>query len=220
MRHHDERPGVGGEELLEPGARLQVEVVRRLVQQEDVGTPEQHLGQRGPHLPAAGQLAEVAVQVGVGEAEPVQDGLGLRLHVVAAAVVPFLAHGDVAIHDGCILVALRLDGGELMLELGAALLQRVQIRKGGERVAEDAVAPETQDVLREMPDARAARQRDGPGIGLELARQDAQYRRLAGTVRPGESNAGAVGDAPADLVEHYLRPVALADSGQREHRAG
>src|SRR5262249_11746752 len=136
------------------------------------------------------------------------------------AVVPLLAHGDVAIHDGRILVALRIDGGELVLEVGAPSLQRVQVREGGEGVPEDGLAPEAQDVLREMTDAGAARQRDGAGVGFELARQQAQDRRLPGAVRTGESDTGAVGDAPGDLVEHYLGAVALADSRQREHRAG
>ena len=62
----DEDDGVRvvGEVLLEPVPRLEVEMVRRLVEQEQAGPAEQELGERDAHLPAA------------------REGLGRLLHVV------------------------------------------------------------------------------------------------------------------------------------------
>ena len=42
--------------LLQPVARLQIKMVRRLVQQQKIRPLQQQLRQRNPHLPAAGKL--------------------------------------------------------------------------------------------------------------------------------------------------------------------
>ena len=117
-----------------------------------------------------------------------------------------------------VLVALRIHGGELMLEIGAAALQRVQVREGGERVVEHAGPAQPEDVLRQVPDPGAARQCHRSGVGLELASEDLQQRRLAGAVGTGEPDARTDRHAPAHLLEHHLRPVALAHAGERNHR--
>ena len=44
----DERALVANQELLQPVDRLEVEVVRRLVEQQRFGPPEERLGERGP----------------------------------------------------------------------------------------------------------------------------------------------------------------------------
>ena len=50
---HDQRAGIALEEVLEPQRRFEVEVVRRLVEQQQVGLGEQQRGERDAHLPAA-----------------------------------------------------------------------------------------------------------------------------------------------------------------------
>ena len=45
---------VGLQELLQPDDGLDIEVVGRLVHQENVGPAEEHAGQGDTHLPAAG----------------------------------------------------------------------------------------------------------------------------------------------------------------------
>ena len=53
VRDQDDRSRVLDEVLLEPVARVEVEVVRGLVQQQQLGPAQQQLGQRDAHLPAA-----------------------------------------------------------------------------------------------------------------------------------------------------------------------
>ena len=55
VRHEDDRERVVVEVLLQPVAGLEVEVVGRLVEQQQVRPAEQQLGQRDAHLPAAGE---------------------------------------------------------------------------------------------------------------------------------------------------------------------
>jgi hypothetical protein len=52
VRDDDGRAGVGLEVLLQPLGRADVEVVGRLVEQDQVGLADQQLGQRDAHLPA------------------------------------------------------------------------------------------------------------------------------------------------------------------------
>jgi hypothetical protein len=218
VRDQDDGARVGDEELLEPRARFQVEVVRRLVEEQHVGALQQELRQRDAHLPAARQLAAVAVHVGVREPEAVQDGLGLRLDVVARAVLPLLADCGVALEQARVVVALRIDGREVVLHGLAPALELVQLRERGERVIEHAHPVDADDVLGQVADQRPARDRDLPVIGLERARDHLQQRRLAGPVRPREADARAVRDGPRHVVEDDLGAVSLTDARELQHR--
>ena len=55
VRDEDDRVRVGDEVLLEPVARVEIEVVGRLVEQQQVRLAEQQLRERDAHLPAAGE---------------------------------------------------------------------------------------------------------------------------------------------------------------------
>ena len=57
-------------------ARLKVEVVRRLVEKEDIGMFEKDFGEGDAHLPAARKLVDKAVKVGKAEAETKEHLLG------------------------------------------------------------------------------------------------------------------------------------------------
>ena len=61
MRHGDDRARVLLQMPLEPGDALGVEMVRRLVEQQQVGLLEQHLAERDAALLAAGELRDVGV---------------------------------------------------------------------------------------------------------------------------------------------------------------
>jgi hypothetical protein len=52
VRHENDGVRVPGQIAFEPVARVQVEVVGRLVEQKEVGTAEEQLRQRNPHLPS------------------------------------------------------------------------------------------------------------------------------------------------------------------------
>src|SRR5204863_7245809 len=96
-------------------------------------------------------------------------------------------------------------------------LQVVRLGEGGERVPAYRDAARAEDVLREIADARAARQRDRAPVRLRLARDDAQQGRLPGAVRPGEPDPRAVGHGPGDVVEDDLASVAPGDAGHAAH---
>jgi len=51
------------EPSLEPAARFDVEIVRRFVEEENVGLLEEDLRQRNAHLPSARELVGIAVEI-------------------------------------------------------------------------------------------------------------------------------------------------------------
>ncbi len=62
-QHHGER--VVGQVLFQPVAGRQVEMVGRLVEQQQIRPPQQQLGQGDAHLPAAGKVLARLVAVGL-----------------------------------------------------------------------------------------------------------------------------------------------------------
>ncbi len=100
MADHDHHPRPGRDGRVQPLARVQVEVVGRLVQQQDVRPAEQQRGQPQQDRLAARDLADGAVQVDVPEAEFTERGERPFLHVpvVAERLEVFL--GRVAGLDG------------------------------------------------------------------------------------------------------------------------
>ena len=63
VRDEDHRVADRSRVLLEPVARIEIEVVRRLVEQEQRRPAEQQLGERDAHLPAAGKRLGRLVEI-------------------------------------------------------------------------------------------------------------------------------------------------------------
>ena len=66
VRDHDDAAGVRGEIILEPVARLDIEMVGRLVEHHEFGLIEQQLGERDAHPDAAGKFRDIAMQIAFG----------------------------------------------------------------------------------------------------------------------------------------------------------
>ena len=64
VRDEDDRVRIGVQVLLEPVARFEIEMVGRLVEQQQVRLAEQQLGERDAHLPAAGERLGRPLEVG------------------------------------------------------------------------------------------------------------------------------------------------------------
>ena len=84
MGDHDDGAVVVAQIVLEPAEGLEIQVVRRLVEEEERGGLEEEARQRGAHPPAPRELHERPREVDVAEAEPGQDDPRLGLEPVAA----------------------------------------------------------------------------------------------------------------------------------------
>ena len=128
-RHRLEEPAVVRDEdhagvdrlqhLLEPLERLDVEVVRRLVEQQQVRLRRERARERRPRQLAAGERAQRAVEVVIGEAEAAHDGRGAVAPVVAAGVLEPRLRLRVAPEDRRVVLARRhplLERAQLLLD--------------------------------------------------------------------------------------------------------
>jgi len=217
VRDEDDGVGVAAQEGLEPVARLEVEVVGGLVEEQELRLLQQQGGQGDAHLPAAGELAAVAVEVGGLEAEARQHRLGAALHVVAAVGVPRLARRGVRGHQG---VVLGIVGGAVRqpvlqaAALGGDLARVVERRH---RLRPHTAAAQAHDLLRQVADVRALGHADDTAVGLHLAGDDAQEGRLPRAVGAHQRHAPAERDEPVDLVEDDLAAEGFMKAGDGEH---
>ena len=203
--------GVGGEMALQPLHGLRVEVVGRLVEQQQVGLLEQQLAQRHPATLATGQgvddrvgrraaqgvhrLVEPAVEVpGRGVVE-----VGLEVtHLAQQAVVVGVGIGQ--------LLGDLVEAVELPLDLVDRLLDVLQHGRAlGQR-----------RLLLEHADGRPGVEDRVAVVGVLEPRHDLEQGRLARAVRPDDADLGAVQERQRDVVEDHLVPVRLAHVAQGE----
>ena len=90
MGDGDDGALVGLEEALEPRDRLGVEVVRRLVQQQQVGRGEQHPRERDAPALAAGQRGHVSIALR--ETQCVHRPVDRRVEAPCIGAVDLLLH--------------------------------------------------------------------------------------------------------------------------------
>ena len=205
MGDRDDGARVLLEVLLEPEHALGVEVVGRLVEEQQVGLLEEQLAQRHASPLAAGQHADVGV--GRRAAQRVHGLLELSIEIPGVAVVELrlqLAH----LGEQRVVVGVR--AAEFFGDL-------VEPRHQGHRrchavldVAEDGLRVVELRLLVEDPDGEARRH-----VCLTVARlldagHDAQHARLARAVRPDDADLGAGQERQGDVVEDDLLAVRLA----------
>ena len=209
-------PGERLEEAFEPDDRLDVEVVGRLVHQQHVGAAEQHPGHRHPHLPAARQRADVAVDALVVEAEAVQDLARLRLEGVAAEMVVGLLHFAEAGQDPVQIAGLGRVR-QVVLQLLELVVQVADAAAAGNRLVEHRPARHLLDVLAEVADRQPLRHRHVALVGGLLADDHPEQRGLAGAVGADEPDLFTGVELEAGVDEEDLAAVLLADARERDH---
>ena len=164
-------------------------MVGRLVHQQHVGPAEQHARQRDAHLPAAGERADVAIDLVVLEAQAVQHLARLRLQRVAAEMLVLLLHFAEAREDAVHVVGLRgIFHG--VLQVFEFVVQIAHAAAAGDGFVEHRAALHLLHVLAEVADGELLGNRDVAFVGGFLADDHAEERRLA----------GAVGSDQADLL--------------------
>ena len=207
MRDGDDGALVVGEEPLEPEHRLGVEVVRRLVEQQQVGRGEQQAAERHAAALAAGERRHVAVAVG--EAQRVHRVVELRFELPRAAAVDLVLDrrllGEQRVEVGVGLGELRgdrVEAVEQVAHLAHAVLDVLAHRLLGVELG----------LLLEQADRRVLPELGGAGRRLLLAGHDPQHRRLAGAVRAEHADLRPRQEREGDVRQHLaLRAVELVD---------
>ena len=158
----------------QPQRAFQVEIVGRLVEQEQIGLGEQRGGERYPHAPAAGKLRHRAFEIGVGEAKAGENFRSARRRTVG------------------------IDGVELVINL-RHLFGRCGFERGVECFAprvggEDRVDQRDRRrrvFLIDRTDLRRFRQQDFAAQRHQIAENHPEQRRLADAVASDQADFGS-----------------------------
>ena len=205
---HDEvgalRPS---EVVLEKLHGLEVEVVRRLVEEKDVGRREDGAREHGPVLLASRELREGPLEVGLLETEAGQRLVDLGHHLVASLVLE-------AVREGVVLVVQRGRGVPLrhpVLEVPELGFDDMERREGAGGEVVELLGQIRRQGLVHGRDAHRVGLDELAAVGLFATQGDPQERRLPGAVPADETDflAGIV--LPDDVPEDLLRAIALAD---------
>ena len=116
---------------LEPFHALQIHVVRRLVEQNDLGLLEQHLAEADAHLPAAGEGGDREVGVARREAHGPQDAIHFLFHGARVGVVELRLQLRHAIQGALHRLGVVAGTRQLRLALGVLLFQALHLFEGG-----------------------------------------------------------------------------------------
>jgi hypothetical protein len=205
--HGDDRAGVLAQEVLEPVDRFGVQMVRRLVEQQQVGMLEQEPGERHAALLAARDLRDIGV---VGRAAE-----GLHRDLDVALDVPGVRRVDPVLeccllradglvvgvglgppgHDRVVLVDEVPDRGDAVHDVALHVLGRVELW-----------------LLAQEPDAEARGQAGLAGEAIIEAGHDPEEARLARPVRADDADLGARIERDRDVLED--RPVRRVVPGE------
>ncbi len=205
MGDGDDRPPVVLEVLLEPGDGLGVEVVGRLVEQQQVGSAEQQPAERDAAPLATGELGDV----GVRRRQP------QRVHRRFEHLVEVPGVGGV----DPVLEARELGGGLVGVvhrQLVEAVEQVAKLTNAVLDVAAHVLVGVELRLLLEHPDGRVRMQGGLAAIAVVEPGHDPQQRRLAGAVVAEHADPGARVEAQRDVLEDLL--VRRVGPGDLVHR--
>ena len=202
VAHQHHRAGEAGKEVLEPKDGLDVQVVGRLVQQQDVVLLEQQLGQFDAHAPPAGKQAGILVEVRAFEAQPQQHAFDLPgIGVSPGQIVP--VREVVEFFDELhVLLALVVGAhSQEMVYLLEAFFDGFQFDERTFDLAHQRVAILEINVLTQDPHPHRTVVGEFAFVGTQVAGEHAQQGRLAGSVFTCQADAVALVDAKAHARE-------------------
>src|SRR5438552_1281615 len=103
VRDQNKRVRIFGEIFFQPVASFEIEMVRRLIQKQQVRLLQQQLGKRDAHLPSAREFVSLPIPIVLTKSESSEHAAHLRLDGIAVTGLKFMLYTLIAIGDLCIL---------------------------------------------------------------------------------------------------------------------
>ena len=206
MADNEHRTAVGFQIIFEPLHRFQVQMVRRLVQNQQVGALQQQPCQTQPGLLTARKHARQLCPGVGGKPHAVKHLFDLGVHVISVHRVD--DSGAVGDFFGQF---------RIVRVCGQLLLQRVHLLHGVKRRGKDQphcgidVQRRVQPgVLLKVAGGHAGAERGISGVGQALAAEDPQKRRLAGAVGTDDADTIPALDTCIYITQYLVFAEALA----------
>ena len=199
----EDRRGAALQIVGEPQHPFEVEVVGRLVEQQQVRLGKEHRGERHAHAPAAGIFGKRPALRRLVEAQPFEDSRRPRRRRMG------------------------VDVDEASLDFGDALrvnrdfrfgVQRLAFNVGREHEVDEAFRP-SRRLLLDAADARALGRKDRAALRRKFAANEAEERGLAGAVAPDEPDPRARGQRRAGAVDQQTFAEPIGKAVDVEHGA-
>ena len=201
-------------------------MIGRLVQQQQPGLADEHLGQCDAHLPATGEVLGTLVAVGAVEAQTSQDLGDFSFHCVAAQLIEPLQELALPIDQRLeqIVGACRRRVGDLGFEPGQLNLGLLQLGKAREHLVPQAAPAVHACVLGQIGDlgrlVQLTLQTNRALVGLEYARHDLEQARLARTIGADQRHLGPVGDLERNIREYVVAAKRFLEIQYAQHEQG
>ncbi len=205
VRDHDHGGRLPLQPRLQPHDGVEVEVVGGLVEQQQVGGPQQGARERQAVAPAAGERGDRARRVGLRKTEPVQDRAGFRRD---GALVQ-LGEGRHGVREPQVVVR--------PLRRGELRARRRERRVAGQHVV-DRRDVRALDVLRHVGDARGGRRLQLAPVDRQFTEDGREQRRLAAAVGADQADALAGRRDQRDVAVQRACAARDGDVDQPEHR--
>ena len=216
VAHQQQTSLIRGKERHQPGFGVDIEVIGRLVEQQDIGLGEQDARQLNSSALPPGHGDDRMVQLGAGDADGMTEALGFGLGDIAAAchelVLEVGKPPDEPVSFGC--------GGVLHAQPSAFHLTLERADVAGH---EDALQGAGLGVgklsegglLRQIPHDSAAGHRSL--VGRAPPRQRAQQRGLPGPVRPNQADLVSGVHGKRRVRDQTARPSFDGEAASEEH---
>ena len=217
MRDQDEGARVAAQVLLKPVTRFKIEVIRRLVQQQQRRLFKQQLCERDAHLPSTAELIGLPRPVFLAEAEAAQHRAHLRIQVVEVMLLQRVAHQAEAIRNDGVLRTCRVEVREFVAQVVHLAVHRQRLVKDRQALLEDGLAAHDQTVLRQVADGHSLAAVQLAAVKLLNAREHLQQRALAGAVTAHQAGALVRRDQPVGAFKQQFVSEALGSIGEVQH---
>jgi len=206
----------GLEEALQPFHRVDVQMVGRLVQDEQVGRFQQQAAQQGAGALPAGESGQRALVLVRAEAQASQHHLNAALILKAAGVLVTLLEGAVGFDQGAVI----RPADHLVLQPGQARFHLPQGAEDAQHLLVERVIAGQLRALRQEADAQAAGAGDRPGGGRVQPDDQVKQGGLADAVGADQGDARVTRDAGANPGKDVAGPEALGDVRESYQRHG
>ena len=204
MTDDDRGPAIVAQESLQPLGGLEVQVVRRLVEQQQIGLKHQNLGQSQPgELPAAEGRGLDVVQLGL-KAQRRQGHLNAGFVLVAAGDLEFVAEPVVMPHLGLELGPRQMS--HFVRDFLDSLLESEEVLDAGVHLLQHRPLAAEGGLLGQIADPQALLPDDPAHVRGDLAGDQPQDGRFARTVGPDHADLLAGMELKVQMVQNDLRP--------------